>query len=130
MSAPQQRSPSRSKGHDEGKSKSRSKGHDEGKSTTRKKSSKYSNMSDEDNRDLARVRNTETARRNRRKWKDSDFEIEKLYESNQQRIINLERMVVDLSEELKQPRRQPSSRDHPMERSLRLSESTKTVPNK
>lgn len=58
------------------------------------------NLSEAEKKDILRIRNTENARNNRKRWKDNDREMEELYTSNQSRIHKLERMVDELSAEL------------------------------
>lgn len=60
----------------------------------------FNNLSEAEKKDILRMRNTENARNNRKRWRDNDREMEELYTSNQSRIYKLEKMVDELSAEL------------------------------
>lgn len=60
---------------------------------------KWTDLSDEQ-RKILRIRNTESSRKNRRKWKKQDSDMKEIYDSNERRIQKLESMVVTLSSEL------------------------------
>lgn len=55
---------------------------------------------DSEKKDFLRNRNAEYSRKSRQKWKESDEEIQDLYESNEKRIEDLEKLVVKLSKEM------------------------------
>lgn len=75
-------------------------------------------MSEQQKRDMLRHKNTQNARRNRRRWRENDSEMQQIYDSNERKIEKLERMVVDLSDELKRPN----------SKHLRTSKSNETKP--
>lgn len=52
---------------------------------------------------MLRRRNTEVKQKNREKWRQSDREIQELYNSNEEKIKKLEGMVEQLSSELARP---------------------------
>lgn len=58
------------------------------------------NLSDSDRKEILKKRNTEVKRNNRQKWKQSDLEMQQLYDHNQARIMQLEQMVDGLNREL------------------------------
>ena len=60
-----------------------------------------SGLSEEEKREFLKTRNTETARRNRKSWKESDAEIRELYDANEKKIRQLEKVADKLSKELK-----------------------------
>lgn len=71
-------------------------------------SSRQDTLREPERKEMLRRHNTEIKRKNRQKWRESDREIQELYDSNQVRINQLERMVDQLSNELAQGERQRS----------------------
>lgn len=61
---------------------------------------RWSLLSETDKKDILRKRNTQNARESRKKWKISDNEIQELFESNEQKILGLEKLVVEMTKEL------------------------------
>ena len=53
-----------------------------------------------DSDELRRMRNASDKRRYRKQWNENDREMQEMYDSNQARIVQLERMVTCLSKQL------------------------------
>lgn len=64
------------------------------------KTVRWSLLSDSEKRDILRKRNTQNARESRKKWKNSDYEIQRLFDSNEEKIGGLEKMVSEMTKEL------------------------------
>lgn len=64
------------------------------------RSVRWSQLSETDKKDILRKRNTHNARESRKKWKISDNEIQELFDSNEQKIIGLEKLVLEMTKEL------------------------------
>lgn len=64
------------------------------------KTNEFTNFSESDRKERLKKRNTEVKGNNRQKWKESDLEMQQLYDSNQARIIQLEQIVDVLNREL------------------------------
>lgn len=64
------------------------------------KTVRWSLLSDSEKRDILRKRNTQNARESRKKWKNSDYEIQRLFDSNEEKIRGLEKMVSEMTKEL------------------------------
>lgn len=62
---------------------------------------RWMDYTDAEKKQVLRIRNTESSRKNRRKWKEQDNDMKAIYDSNEQRIQQLENMVLSLSSELK-----------------------------
>lgn len=60
----------------------------------------WNHLSDDEKRDLKKMKNAMDARNNRRRWKESDMECEELLRRNDKRIADLEKMADQLSREL------------------------------
>lgn len=67
-----------------------------------KKSSqmRWIDLSEQERKEVLRVRNMMQCRKNRKKWKECDSEMEELYHSNEKKIEQLEKLVTKLSKEL------------------------------
>ena len=61
---------------------------------------RWIDLSEDQKKELLRFRSVQNCKKNRQKWKESDEDIEKLYESNEKRIAELEKMVEQFSKEL------------------------------
>lgn len=61
---------------------------------------RWIDLSEAEKKEVLRVRNVEQCRKNRKRWKESDEEMNSLYKSNEQKIEQLEQMVTKLSNEL------------------------------
>lgn len=61
---------------------------------------RWSQLSDDERRELKKMKNALDARNNRRRWKESDTECEELLRHNDKRIAELEQMADKLSREL------------------------------
>lgn len=61
---------------------------------------RWSLLSETDKKEILRKRNTHNARESRKKWKISDNEIQELFDSNEQKIIGLEKLVMEMTKEL------------------------------
>lgn len=66
-----------------------------------RQSADSSDISGEDRKEYLKARNAESCKCNRKKWKESNEEIKKIYDSNENRIKSLEKLVETLSYELK-----------------------------
>lgn len=70
---------------------------------------RWSQISDDDKRELKKMKNALDARNNRRRWKQSDMECEELLQRNDKRIAELEQIADQLSRELNTSQRSKSS---------------------
>lgn len=61
---------------------------------------RWIDLSEDEKKEVLRMRNVEQCRKNRKKWKESDEEMNSLYKSNEKKIEQLEEMVTQLSKEL------------------------------
>lgn len=61
---------------------------------------RWIDLTDAQKKEVLRIRNMEQCRKNRRRWKESDEEMKSLYDSNQKKIEELEKLVSKLSNEL------------------------------
>lgn len=70
---------------------------------TSKESSKprHINRTESEAKESIKVRNLNYCRKNRKKWRESDKEMEELYRANEKRIKQLEGQVEKLSKQLK-----------------------------
>lgn len=64
------------------------------------RNARWSIMSESEKRDILRKRNTQNARESRKKWKRSDNEIQELFDSNEEKIKGLEKLVMEMTKEL------------------------------
>lgn len=79
-----------------------------------KTSIRWSDLSEAQRKEVVRVRNIHQCRKNRQRWKESDEEISTLFESNEKKIEDLEKMITELSKDLEGPSNPaPSSSSHP-----------------
>lgn len=65
-----------------------------------KSSLRWIDLSEAEKKEVIRIRNVQNCKKNRKKWKQSDEEIQQLYESNENRIKQLEKLVEQFSKEL------------------------------
>lgn len=79
--------------------------------SSKKESIRWIDLSDEQKRQIIRMRNAESARRSRQRRKNQNDQIEQEYEKNERKIVELEKMVEDLSSRLGKDR--PSSSTAP-----------------
>lgn len=61
---------------------------------------RWSLISESEKRDILRKRNTQNARESRKKWKISDNEIKELFDSNEEKIRGLEKLVLEMTKQL------------------------------
>ena len=61
---------------------------------------RWIDLSDSQKKEVLRIRNMEQCRKNRRRWKETDADIQSLYESNEKKIEELEKLATKLSKEL------------------------------
>lgn len=61
---------------------------------------RWIDLSEAEKKEVIRIRNVQNCKKNRKKWKQSDEEIQQLYDSNEARIKELERLVEQFSKEL------------------------------
>lgn len=71
---------------------------------------------------MKKSKNTQTKRDSRRRWKENDKEMHDLYNSNQTRINQLERMVDELSSELTRTTSHHALTQHSRKRNERMSD--------
>lgn len=67
--------------------------------------------SDLEKKEIYKVKNRMNARRNRKRWKESDQEIESIFNDNEKRIKELEQMADRLSRELVSPGQRQATAD-------------------
>lgn len=80
-----------------------------GKSASDKKSNaassssgiRWIDLTEEQKRDVIRIRNAESARRSRQNKREKESKLESEWEDNERRIENLEKMVDDLTDRLR-----------------------------
>lgn len=63
---------------------------------------KWIDLTDDQKKQVLRIRNADSARRSRQKKKQHRDEVERAYEENERRIEHMERVVDELSAELRQ----------------------------
>lgn len=62
---------------------------------------RWIDLSEEEKKDVLRIRNAESARKSRQKKRKEEGDIEKVFKSNEKRINDLEKVLHDLSSEIK-----------------------------
>lgn len=72
-------------------------------------SARWIDLSDAEKKEVIRLRNVEQCRKNRRRWKESDEEMKAIYESNEKKIDELEKLATKLSSELRTQKLKTSS---------------------
>ena len=70
---------------------------------------RWIDLTDDQKKVVYQIRNTESGRKNRKKWRENDKEMEQLYKDNEQRILQLEGLVNQLRNELQVPQNHSSS---------------------
>lgn len=62
---------------------------------------RWIDLSEEEKKEVLRIRNAESARKSRQKKRQEDGDIEEVFKSNEKRIKDLEKVLHDLSSEIK-----------------------------
>ena len=55
---------------------------------------RWIDLTDDQKKVVYQIRNTESGRKNRKKWRENDKEMEQLYKDNEQRILQLEELCI------------------------------------
>lgn len=61
---------------------------------------RWIDLTEAQKKEVLRIRNMEQCRKNRKRWKETDEEMKTLYDSNEKKIDELEKLVSKLSKEL------------------------------
>lgn len=62
---------------------------------------RWIDLTEAQKKEVLRIRNMEQCRKNRKRWKETDEEMKALYDSNEKKIDELEKLVSKLSNELR-----------------------------
>lgn len=84
-----------------------------------KSPNRWIDLPEEEKREVLRRRNVDQCRKNRQKWRDNDKEMQELYDKNEKKIEQLERMAERLSAELEQAQSSSSSKSRSKSKSTK-----------
>lgn len=77
-------------------------------SSSSKHPRRWIDMSEAEKKEVIRIRSVENCKKNRKKWRENDREMQELYDSNEKRIHELEKVVARFSKELARDSRSSS----------------------